>query len=200
MRLKKQKLAKKANVAIQCVIHSILVIILLSVWDIADVYQYFRMHSWDKSNMNILLTENTNYGNFIQTLNNMSQISYFDSNKFEKGFKDLEKMKKDASFKGTIVYFNSYINNYDDNFYQHFFEHNQQHVESLNAPGKQFTTTTKIKALFVIKIHSQIISDFLVILFTILVLVKLKSIESLVDWDPRVYLLKNYLYQNDLYI
>lgn len=216
LELKKKKMEKNANLSIHWIVHSLFVIYLMSVWDIADVFQYFRMHNWNESNMNLLLQNNSNYDNFLRTLDSPKQARLVLANgqvMADNERADLENIKNDPTFKGTIKYLCSYFNNYDDNFYKHYFSHYQ--LKSFNSKklvlksgenegqvgkdtgdenivNKEYKTITKIRALFVLKIHSQIFGDLLILSFSLFVLSKIKYIEALLEWNPREHVLQTY--------
>lgn len=80
-----EKLEKKADVNIQWIIHSLLIIYLLSVWDIADVYKYFRLKEAQSFDLNSYLSDlNTNQLNRNLLINlNLNQFNYGNSVNFD---------------------------------------------------------------------------------------------------------------------
>ena len=107
---------------------------------------------------------------------------------------DLENIKKDPNFQGTISYLNDYYNKYDGRFYQHYLHHhNKQQFIKNNANSSishQYKTTTTIKALFVLKLHSQFFGDLLIVCFSFIILIKLKAVEDFINWNSKYFLHK----------
>jgi hypothetical protein len=206
--LKRRKLEKKSNIEIHWIVHSLFVIYLLNIWDVADVYQYFRVPNLQLSNMNVLLNKDSGYNKFLDSLNdynseydnlvlvnrnkNNKQILKTDENKIN--LADLENIKKDPNFQGTISYLNDYYNKYDGSFYQHYLHHhNKQQFIKNNANSSishQYKTTTTIKALFVLKLHSQFFGDLLIVCFSFIILIKLKAVEDFINWNSKYFLYK----------
>ncbi len=155
--------------------------------------------------MNLLLAKNSQYENFLESLNNLQGRMNLQSNQL------ISQEPKEASFissldalankhnsvlsepnvetadgRTTINLANSYFNKFSSNFYQHAFYH-QASVEfkrdifkngTSEVNNKQLTATTKIRAFFTIKMHSQVLSDFLIIFMICVVIFNLDVIDS----------------------
>jgi hypothetical protein len=180
--LKKKKLNKKISFDLQFIIQCFFIVYLLGIWDIADVFQYFRMQNWQKSNMNFLLSENSGYSQFLNTYSDIVAKNT-----------QLNNMKNQTS--GTkFSLLSNYYNKFSNKFYQHDFlhefnlelDHNNDSI-SLNEDGSsnyqslELKSTTRIKALFMIKMHSRFFADFLIIIFVSIVIFKLDCIEHAYD-------------------
>ena len=189
---KQKNIEKKLNFDIQWVINCFFMIVLLSVWDMSDVYQYFRTPM--KSGMNMLMHKNSSYQHFLSQLDTLNENFSLDkiSSMNEYTNIKLADMKLEPGFNGKINVMSDYYNKYDGSFYQHFFSHhNDQQYEKKNFDSsidKQFKTTTQIKALCIFKIHSQVLGDALILIFTLIIIVKLRSVELFIKWNSREYL------------
>lgn len=122
---------------------------------------------------------------------------------------ELARFKNDAAFRGSIMFYNDYMNNYTDNFYRHSFKHARQndysrkrinsnnHVSSSNGAQytEEFKTTTTIRALFILKIHSKLLSCLLIAIFSVIVLYRLNRVDKLLQIDFRRFKRDNRLFR-----
>ena len=156
----------------------------------ADVYQYFRMPI-DK-NMNFLLHNSSSYKKFLNEFKNYNEKLMIPKEGGNGEYVSLGELKQDPNFQGKINILSDYYNKYDGHFYQHYFSHhnNQQFIkkDSSSSTDKQFRTTTTIKALCVFKVHSQFFGELMIFFFTLIILVKIHSIEQFIKWNSRSYL------------
>ncbi|CAF1127849.1 unnamed protein product [Brachionus calyciflorus] len=187
LRLKKTKLQEIAEYSLQWTIHSIFIIFFLSIWDIADVFQYSRMNQWEGTNMNLFQTDNSNYDNFLNNLR-QSKLEY-------------------SSMNDSINFMSNYFNKYDDSFYKHYYSHSEfktkldlDKLSEENANEQSFKIITKIKALFILKMHSQFLCDVLIVIIAVFVLCCLDKIEKFTQWCPNKFLKDNFIFQNDIFV
>ncbi len=203
---KKKKLHRKLAFHIQCIVQSFFIIYLLGIWDIADVYQYCRMQNWENTNMNLFLANNSQYEKFLGSLNtlqgrlNVDQLGQQLDESLMGGLDALATQHSAilnsenpnvagmvaADGQTTIRLFNNYFNKFSNNFYRHAFYH-QASVEfkrdifkneSSQVNSKQLTATTKVKAFFVIKLHSQMLFDLMIIIIICVIIFNLDVIDS----------------------
>ena len=190
IKMKQQKINSHLNVDIQWIISSFFVIFLLSVWDISDIYQYFRIPN--ETNMNFIVKNNPSYQNFLNELKNYNENMLISKDGSSDKFVSLSDLKQDPRFSGKISILSDYYSKYDGHFYQHFFSHknNQQFIkrEVGSSFDKQYRTTTTIKALCVLKINSQFFGELMKFCFTLLILIKIDTIEQFIKWNSRSYL------------
>ncbi|RMZ97861.1 hypothetical protein BpHYR1_014787 [Brachionus plicatilis] len=163
--IKSKKLEKKSNNSLKWIIHSIFVIFFLSIWDMVDVLQFHRINSWEKTNLNFFNPQVSNYADFLV---------------------DLSRNK--LSIRNTsepVQITSNYLNRYDDSFYKQFFSHSEvkSNIADHNFSSELgFKVTTKIKGLFVVKMHAQFASDLLVIFLSLGCCYQLLSIEKYLEW------------------
>lgn len=177
---KKRKLHKKLSFHVQCMIHSFFIIYLLGIWDIADVFQLMRMQDWDNTNMNLFLNKNSDYARFINDVNTFKPS--MNNNSILASVKAAANSKAQSA-ELTVNMKNNYFNKFNNQFYQHSYAH-QTSYELKKSLGRnedrmrELKSTTKIKALFVIKVRAQLIADLVTVMFLCIILINLDIMEN----------------------
>ncbi len=187
---KQQKINKDLNIDLQWIITSFFVMFMLSTWDIADVYQYFRMPM--NKNMNFLANNSSSYKSFLNDFKNYNENLLIPKDGEKGKYVSLGELKADPNFNGKINILSDYYNKYEGHYYQHYFSHHNNHQfikkESGSSTDKQYRTTTTIKALCVFKVHSQLFAELMIFFFTLIILAKLNTIDKFIKWNSRSYL------------
>lgn len=169
-----------------------------------------KVQNWENTNLNLFkqAIDNSN-GNFTQS-NLVSNGLLANSSDLvdELGF-----YKNDQTFRGSVMFYNDYMNNYTDNFYRHSFQHSRLNEysrrfsnpsenlklsadnDSTKGYTEEFKTTTTIRALFILKIHSKLLSCLLIALFSAFVLNRLNRVESLIQMDFERFMHDNLQYK-----
>lgn len=196
LKTKQKKIESNLSIDFQWIITSFYIIFLLSIWDMANVYQYFGMSESGK--MNSFLHNSSSYQSFLSEIEKYNEKLLIPRMKDASGtveglnFSDL---RHDPNFSGKINVLSDYYNKYDGRFFQHYFSHHndQQFIkrESGSTTDKQFKTTTTIRALCVFKIHTQIFGELMILIFMLLILNKLMTVEKFIKWNSKKYL-KNF--------
>lgn len=161
--LKSKKLEKKSTNSLKTIIQFIFIIFFLSIWDIVDVLQFFKINSWEKTNLNFFNPQLSNYNDFLTSLN-QSRLT----------------MKKISEPLETT---SNYLNRYDDNFYKHYFSHSEVRYDFVDKNYKKnHKIVTTIKGIFVVKMHSHFFFDLVVVFLTFGCLYQFLYIDKYLQW------------------
>jgi hypothetical protein len=204
--LKKLKLDKQLARHVQCIVYSFFVVYLLGVWEMADVYQYCRMQNWASTNMNFLSPNNSQYVAFLASLDtvhgrmgtgNKLQVNTQPNQPLllmtgleqlaatgSKETTDNNNNNNNNDKQATVSLLNNYFNKFSNNFYQHAFYH-QSSVEyrraaaaAASSSSRQLQATTRIRAVFAVRTHSQLLADLIIMLMVCVVIFCLDVVDS----------------------
>ena len=159
--LKVAKMNKSTNAELQMILHSLFVIYLLSLKDIADVYYHSRIHEFNPTKWIMASNFETSLAKNIELfkVSKSKNLNHYD-------FVDEHSMWQRKTLHGIELFEKKSDLNVERN-------------EDLNVYDHRLHAIKKIKIQLVFKTHFQFFSDFLAICFAVLILFKLNSVERL---------------------
>ena len=155
---KYNKLEKNCKLTIQWIIHSILVIYLLNIWDVADLNQYYKAKS---ATIELIPSSEMN-----QLINNL---------KINQNYQ--ERVEKFKSVSNNFNHSNQYTRVIQNQNIIKIMQHDYIQLIYENSDLKS-TTRTQIKSITQFKLQQQYLGDILIILLTFFILFKINSNES----------------------
>ena len=168
-----RKQEKIVNIQLQWILNSILVIFALSICDFSDVYNYFNAKNY--------IETSKSYLNNAQLFKKLSDNNLILLNQRDNNIDKLDLIKNEIK---TLNYTKDFFLEEENNFYKSFIKkRNAQSIryshDGTDLRMDHYQVSTNIKILFYFKVHSRLLNNVLIVIFSFIILYKMRSVEKL---------------------